>query len=166
MQRQKGVSHEQITQNRLWNKRPDVIAFKMPMTTNVGLICLLEFKWMSDVTNHYVNRTKRETEGQFESLRSSFGKTMRHQGWMVKKVSFITGAWSLNEEELKKTLEYFKVPITSIDPIRSKLGMKIFDEYANILKGMYSIRFNGRSDHGGTTTCPALGSTSPRVNHD
>ena len=27
----------------------------------------------------------------------------------------------------------------------------IFDEYANILKGMYSIRFNGRSDPGGTS---------------
>jgi hypothetical protein len=30
--------------------------------------------------------------------------------------------------------------------------MTIFDEYANILKGMYSIRFNGRSDPGGTST--------------
>ena len=35
--------------------------------------------------------------------------------------------------------------------------MKIFDEYANILKGMYSIRFNGRSDHGDTSAHPAHG---------
>ena len=58
MQRKKGVSHEQITQNQLWNKRPDDIAFKMPTTTKVGVICLLDFKCMSDkmsvVTNHYV----------------------------------------------------------------------------------------------------------------
>ena len=64
---------------------------------------------------------------------------MQRQGWMVEQVSFVAGTRSLNEEELKKNLEYYKVPSVSIEPIRSKLVMKIFDEYANILKGMYSI---------------------------
>ena len=35
--------------------------------------------------------------------------------------------------------------------------MTIFDEYANILKGMYSIRYNGRSDLGGTSARPDTG---------
>jgi hypothetical protein len=56
------------------------------------------------------------------------------------------------------------VPNASIEPIRSKLAMKIFDEYANILKGMYSTRFNGGSDHGDTPTHPALGPTPPLIN--
>ncbi len=100
---------------------------------------------------------------------------MHRQGWKVEQVSFITGARSLNEEELKKNLTFFEVPPVSIEPIRVKLDMKIFDEYANILKGMYSIRCNGRSDHGDTIVhpshgrsdhgdtpgCPAWGSTSP-----
>jgi hypothetical protein len=69
-------------------------------------------------------------------------------------------------------------PHNSIEPIRVKLVMKIFDEYANILKGMYSIRCNGRSDHGGisvrpahgrsdhgdTPACPSWGTTSPLIN--
>ena len=80
MQRKKGVSHEQITQNRLWNKRPDGIAFKVPTTTKVGVICLLEFKRMSDVTNRYIVRAKRESEEQYESLRSVLGKPMQRQG--------------------------------------------------------------------------------------
>jgi hypothetical protein len=56
--------------------------------------------------------------------------------------------------------------------------MTIFDEYANILKGMYSTRFNGRadlgdtsarpdtgrSDHGETPVRPARGPTSPLIN--
>ena len=97
---------------------------------------------------------------------------------MVEQVSFVTGAWSLNEEELKKNLEYFKVPSASIEPVRTKIVMKIFDEYANILKGICSIRLNGRSDHGGasarptngrsdhgdTPTCPTWGSTPPLIN--
>ena len=58
---------------------------------------------------------------------------------MVEQVSFVAGARSLNEEELKKNLEYFKVPSTSVEPIHTKLAMKIFDEYANILQGMYTI---------------------------
>ena len=50
--------------------------------------------------------------------------------------------WSLNEKEIKKNLEYFKVPNTIIETITSNLVKKIFDEYANVLKGIYSIRFN------------------------
>ena len=37
----------------------------------------------------------------------------------------------------------FKVPQTGIDTIRSKLTMNLHDEYANVLKGMYSVIFNG-----------------------
>ena len=88
---------------------------------------------------------------------------MQRQGWKVEQVSFIAGARSLNEAELKKNLTYFEVPPVSIEPIHAKLAMKIFDEYANILKGMYRIRCNGRSDHGGTPACPAWGSTPPII---
>jgi hypothetical protein len=60
-------------------------------------------------------------------------------------------------------LAYFKVPQAGIDSIRSKLAFKIFDEYANILKGMYSTRFNGRpknkGDHDQMDTAP--GGPSP-----
>ena len=52
----------------------------------------------------------------------------------------------------------------NLESIRSKLVMKIFDEYANIPKGMCSIRFNGRSDYGGNPTRPVLGPTSPLIN--
>ena len=64
----------------------------------------------------------------------------------------------------KRNLEYFKVPSGRVEPIRTKLTMKTFNEYANILKGMYSIRFNGRSDHGDTPTHPTLGTTPPLIN--
>ena len=90
---------------------------------------------MSDVTNHYVVRPKREVEEQYESLRSAIGKSMQRQGWMVEQISFIAGARSLNEEELEKNLEYFKVPNASIDSIKSKLVMEIFNEYAKHTKG-------------------------------
>ena len=73
MQREKGISHEQITQDRLWNKRPDGITFKRTTRTKVGVIRLLEFERMSDVTNHYVVRDKREAE-QYDSLRSALGE--------------------------------------------------------------------------------------------
>jgi hypothetical protein len=63
---------------------------------------------------------------------------------------FITGARSLNEQDLHKNLAYFKVPQAVIESIRSKLVFTIFDEYANILKGMYSTRFNGCPRDNGT----------------
>jgi hypothetical protein len=159
--RKSGIPQEQIAQDRLWNKRPDGVTFKVPTKTKTGVICLLEFKRMSDVTSHYIVRAKRETETQYSSLRSALVMTIQCQSWKVEQVSFITGVRSLNEEELKKNLTFFEVPSASIEPIRAKLVMKIFDEYANILKGMYSIRYDGRSDHGGTSTRPVHG----RSNH-
>ncbi len=150
MRRKKGIPHEQIAHDRLWNKRPDDLTFKMPTKTNVGVICLLEFQGMSDVTNRYINRTKLVAEAQYTSLRSVLTITMQRQGWKVEQVIFIAGVRSLNEEDFKKNLVFFEVPSSSVEPIHAKLAMKMFDEYANILKGMYSIQFNGRSDHGDT----------------
>jgi hypothetical protein len=152
--RQKEIPHDQITQDRLWSKRPDGIAFNVPTKTKVGVICQLEFKRMSDVTSHYIVRVKRVAETQYASLKSALTITLKHQGWKVEQVSFITGTRSLNEEDITKNLDYVEVPSGSAEPIRVTLDMTIFDEYANILKGMYSIRFNGRSDHGGTSTRP------------
>jgi hypothetical protein len=68
IRKQQGISHEQITEDRLWNKRPDGIAWKMPTDTKSGVICLLEFKHMSDVTSHYIVRTKSVAMAQYESL--------------------------------------------------------------------------------------------------
>ncbi len=82
---------------------------------------------------------------------------MQRSGWVVHQRSFIAGARSLNEAELKENLEYFQVPSVSIELIRTKLALTIFDEYANILKGMYSTRFNGKADLGGTSARPDTG---------
>ncbi len=71
-----------------------------------------------------------------KKTKQALAKTMQRQGWKVEQVSFIAGARSVNEEELKKNLAYFKVPSASAELIRTKLAMTIFDEYANILKGM------------------------------
>ena len=60
---------------------------------------------------------------------------------MSQKI-LIARARSLNEKDLHENLAYFIVLQTGIESIRSKLVFKIFDEYANILKGMYSARFN------------------------
>ena len=78
--KQQGISLEQIAEDRLWNKRPDGIAFKMPTNTKTGVICLLEFKRMSDVTSHYIVRAKNVAMAQYESLRSALGKAMQRSG--------------------------------------------------------------------------------------
>jgi hypothetical protein len=121
IRRKSGISHEQIAQDRIWNKRPHGIEFKLPTKIRAGVICLLEFKRMSDVTSRYIVRAKRVAEAQYASLRSALVITTQHQGWQVEQVSFITGARSLNEEGLKKNLTYFEVPPTSIEPIINSL---------------------------------------------
>jgi hypothetical protein len=98
---------------------------------------------MSCVTGQYVKRAKHVTETQYTPIKSALQRTIGFQGWTVMQKSFIAGARSLDEGDLHDNLTYFKVPQSVIDSIRSKLDFKIFDEYADILKGMYSTRFNG-----------------------
>jgi hypothetical protein len=58
----------------LWNTARDSETFQMPTDTKSGVICLLEFKRMSDVTSHYIVRAKCVTVVQYESLRSALAK--------------------------------------------------------------------------------------------
>ena len=113
---------------------------------------------MSCVTDQYVRRARNVEEAQYTPIKSDLLQTLGLQGWTVSQENFITGARSLNEKDLHDDLAYFKVPEADIDSIRSKLDLKIFDEYANILKGMYSTRFNGRpkinGDHDQMDTTP------------
>jgi hypothetical protein len=139
------ITEETIAIDRLWNKRPDGFAIKKPTEdTEGGELVILEFKRMSCVTDQYVKRAKQVAETQYAPLKSALQRTLGLSGWTVTQKSFIAGARSLNEQDLHDNLTYFKVPQAGIDSIRSKLSFKIFDEYANILKGMYSTRFNGR----------------------
>jgi hypothetical protein len=152
------INEETIALDRLWKKRPDGFAIKKPTDTKGGELVILEFKRMSCVTDQYVKRAKHVAEAQYKPLKSALQKTLGLQGWTVTQKSFIAGARSLNEQDLHDNLAYFKVPTAGIDSIRSKLAFKIFDEYANILKGMYSTRFNGRpknkGDHDQMDTVP------------
>ncbi len=50
----------------------------------------------------------------------------------MKQISFITGARSLYEQDLRNKLKFFKVSeaiFEKFESIRTKLDMKILDEY-------------------------------------
>ena len=59
---------------------------------------------------------------------------------------------SVNEQDLRKNLKFLKVLETSIESIYSKRTMRVFDVYSNILKYMYSTRFNGGSARSGASS--------------
>ncbi len=100
---------------------------------------------MSDVCDQYVVRAKREAEDQYVSFRRAISAAIERTGWKVEQVSFITGARSVNKKDFSKNMKFFKVPEGSIQSVYSKLTMRVFDVYANILKCMYSTRFSGGS---------------------
>jgi len=51
----------------------------------------------------------------------------------------------VNKKDFSKNMKFFNVPDASIQSVYSKLTMRVFDVYANILKCMYSTRFSGGS---------------------
>ena len=137
---------------RFWRLRPDDIVFRPHTKSKEGTFFILEFKHMSDCTDQYLIRVKTKANNQYESLHRALGATLQYQGgWQVEQISFIVGSRSLNEQDLRKNLKFFQVPEVSIESIGSKLAMRIFDEYANILRCMYSIRFNGDSSGTGSS---------------
>jgi hypothetical protein len=46
----------------------------------------------------------------------------------VEQISFVTGSLCVNKQDLRKNLKFFQVPEASIESIRSKLVMRIFEE--------------------------------------
>ena len=76
---------------------------------------------MSDVTDQYLLRARLRAVNQYESLRKALSNTIQRQGRMVEQVSFIAGARSLDEEDLRQNSTFFQVPEAIIEPIRYPL---------------------------------------------
>jgi hypothetical protein len=138
-----GIPRETVMKESFWRMRPDGIAVLPPAGNKAGTFCILEHKRMSDCCEHYLVRAKQTADNQYASLRRAIGTVIQRQGWKVDQVSFITGARSVDKQDFRKNLKFFGVPEASISSIYSKLAMRTFDVYANILKCMYSTRFSG-----------------------
>jgi hypothetical protein len=151
-----GIPKETVVKESFWRMRPDGIAVLPPVGNTAGTFCILEHKRMSDVCERYLVRAKSTAENQYASLRSAISTVIQRQGWKVEQISFITGARSVDKQDLSKNLKFFRVPEASINSIYSKLAMRVFDVYANTLKCMYSIRFSG-----GTTKSEASSDAQP-----
>jgi hypothetical protein len=146
----KDMPYLNLTQDTIWNTAParemvppDGITVLPPVVYTVGIFCILEHKRMSDVRDQYLIRAKRTVENQYVSLRSAMNTVIQRQVWRVEQVSFISGARSVDKQDLSKNLKFFRVSEASINSIYSKLAMRVFDVYVNILKCMYSTRFSG-----------------------
>ena len=140
---QEGIPRETVLKESFWRMRPDGITVLPPTGDKAGTFCILEHKRMSDCCEHYLVRAKKTAEDQYASLRSAISKVIQRQIWKVDQVSFITGARSVDKQDFRNNLKFFGVPEASISSIYSKLAMRTFDVFANILKCMYSTRFNG-----------------------
>jgi hypothetical protein len=140
---QEGQPKEVVPRERFWRLRPDGIAVLPPVGNKTGVFCMLEHKRMSDVCDQYITRTKHTEENQYVSLHSAISTVIQSQDWKVEQISFITGARSVNKQDLTKNLKFFNVPGSSIQSIYSKIVMRVFDVYVNILKCMYNTKFSG-----------------------
>ena len=71
-----GIPRESIAEDRIWSKRPDGLAIKMPTSTKMGEFVILEFKRMSDVTDQYVTRARNVAVAQYASIKSALERTL------------------------------------------------------------------------------------------
>jgi len=123
-------------QESFWRMRPDGIAVLPPTGNKTGTFCILEHKRMSDCCEQYLVKAKNTTENHYASLHSAISTVIQRQSWKVDQVSFITGARSVDKRDFSDNMKFFGVPEASISSIYSKLEMRTFDVYVNILKCM------------------------------
>jgi hypothetical protein len=133
---QNGSFHVSQTRNTsrresFWWMWPDGIAVLPPVGNTAGIFCILEHKRMSDVCDRYLIRSKSTVENQYASLRGTISTVIHRQGWRVEQISFITGARSVDKQDLSKNLKFFRVPEVSINSMYSKLVMRTFDVTLN-----------------------------------
>jgi hypothetical protein len=138
-----GIPRETVVKESFCRIRPDGIVVLPPVGNAGGIFYILEHARMSDACDRYFIRAKSTTENQYVSLRGSISTVIHRQGWKVEQISFITGERSVDKQDLNKNLKFFRVPEASMNSIYSKLAMRAFDVYANILICMYSTRFRG-----------------------
>ncbi len=147
-----GIPKETVVKESFWRMRLDGIAVLPPVGNVAGIFCILEHKRMSDVCDRYFIRVKSTTENQYASLRDVISTVIQCQGWKVEQSSFITGTRSVDKQDLSKNLKFFRVPEASINSTYSKLAMREFDVYANILKCMYGTRLSGGATRSETSS--------------
>ena len=70
-----GTPIGKIVLDRIWNKRPDGFAIKMPTKETAGELVILEFKRMSCVKDQYVRRARNVAEAQYVSIKSALERT-------------------------------------------------------------------------------------------
>jgi hypothetical protein len=124
---QEDQSRETMTKDTFCRMRPDGIAVLPPVGNKAGIFCILEYNRMSDVTDQYLLRFKSTSENQYESLRSALSEAIHRQGWKVEQISFTTGSRSVNEQDLRNNLKFFRVPEGSIQFVYSKVTRRVFD---------------------------------------
>jgi hypothetical protein len=113
-----------MTKDRFWWMKPDGITVLPPVGNKTGVFCILEYKRMSDVTDQYLLRVKAPTENKYTSLQNVLSNVIDCQDWKVEQVSFVTGSHSVNEQDLRKNLNFFRVLEDIIQSVYSKLTMQ------------------------------------------
>ncbi len=83
------------------------------------------------VNYHVESNTMQRQDSRLDGQTDQF-----HWGSTIAKWAGFQIVWN--------DVKFFKVPEVSFDSIRTKLTMKIFDEYSNMLRWLYSIRIRRR----------------------
>jgi hypothetical protein len=102
-----GIPKGTVVKESFWRMGPDGIAVLPPVGNTTGTFCILENKRMSDVCERYLVKAKSTVENQYSSLRSVISTVIQRQGWKVEQIRFITGARSVDKQDLSKKLKFF-----------------------------------------------------------
>jgi hypothetical protein len=102
-----GIQYLNLTHDTIWNPARDREMHRL--LAQAGDRRIQEGQSKETVAKEYLTRAKITAEDQYVSLRSAISKAIQREGWKVEQISFITGARSVNKQDLRKNLKFFEL---------------------------------------------------------
>jgi hypothetical protein len=128
-------------QTRFWRRRPDGFA----VNEKEHIICVLEFKRVSDAGHEYVSETQQLPEAQHLAVSQGLQKLFKDTQWTVDQLSFVTTHKSVSASICHDLLLKFSIRKEDRVRVIKNLVRTLLDEPENLFRSYWVHRL-GVSD--------------------
>jgi hypothetical protein len=123
-------------QARFWRRRPD----GFEVNEKEHIICVLEFKQVSDAGQEYVAETQQLAEAQHFAVTQGLQKLLKDTQWTVEQLSFVAGHKSVSASTWHDLLLKFRIRKEDRVKVIMNLGRTLLDELENLFRSYWAHR--------------------------
>jgi hypothetical protein len=114
----------------------------------------IEFKRTQDARSNYVERATAVAQEQYKSLLTGLQAVGHVKGWKIQQIVFVGGTCgSIHVESFNRNMKALGVLESKRDPIRKKLGRRLFEDQDKVLRSYFAQKGGTRSKGEDRSNC-------------